>query len=155
MNRYLSFACSGKGVATDCGKRASTVCGKRASTVCGKRVSTVCGKRVPTLLALGFVLLTAACATEPANQQETAAAAASTSANPVVAAVDPSQERECRSVKVTGTNFPKRVCESKAYWNAKARAERRISDEFGRQASENSAVVQPGSTLPGFVPTTP
>jgi hypothetical protein len=130
MNRYLSSACTRKG----------------------------CIQRLTTLAALGVVLLTVACAGTPANQQAAAPAAAAdaaTAANTTVAAADTSQERECRSVKVTGTNFPKRVCESKAYWNAKARAERRISDEFGRQTNENSAIVQPGTTQPGFVPTTP
>jgi hypothetical protein len=60
-------------------------------------------------LAIAISLLTTACATEPATQ----AASASTATNAKVAQGD---KQVCRSEKVTGTNFPKRICFTAEAW---------------------------------------
>lgn len=89
--------------------------------------------------AVGITLLAAACATEPATQFDAAG-------NAVAATSNPQDEMECRTMKSTGTNMPRRVCRSKRVWDAISGNERETADEFGRQTRENSAIVPTGAS---------
>lgn len=111
---------------------------------------------------LGALLLTAACATEPAADTATAAtagdaSAAAAEANLAVAATPDGEQVECREELRTGTNFKRRVCMTKDEWAATGRGQRRESSEVVRTRTEREAVNgaaggqttgPPGATFP-------
>ncbi len=78
-------------------------------------------------------LLTAACATESANQ----AGSVSTASDGSVAQT---HKQQCRSEKRTGTNFPKRMCKSTEEWAAIDSQQHGDAYDYTRQIFENGAV---------------
>jgi hypothetical protein len=110
------------------------------------------------LVTLGAVLLTAACATAPADDAAQAEAALGQAvATSDAAAATGDQEVECREELRTGTNFKRRVCLTKAEWAAQGRGQRRESAEVVRTRAEREAVTganggqtstPPGATFP-------
>ena len=85
---------------------------------------------IPKLvLALGAVLLTAACASESGATNGNAVASNTNAAGETLI---------CRREQVTGTNFKQRICLTSEEWKALQASERRSAREFGRQTSERS-----------------
>jgi hypothetical protein len=90
-------------------------------------------------LALGITLLTVACASEPQAAADAGADAAA--AGTTTLAANDENKLECRNERVTGSNLPRKVCRTVATWAALQRAERRMSDEYTRQASQAAGRV--------------
>jgi hypothetical protein len=92
------------------------------------------------VLALGAVLLTAACATEPAAEATAAAAPAAAPAGTAAVASNEEPEIICRNEAVTGTVFKRRVCMTQAEWNASQRGQRRQIEEMARRNRDAAGV---------------
>jgi len=100
-----------------------------------------------------ITLLTTSCATVPTKQTtstDTTANSLTTkekSDNETTANI--LQELECRTVKVTGTRFTRKICEYKETWAAIDKKNRKESDEFVGEITRNSSLIDPegkGST---------
>lgn len=81
-----------------------------------------------------------------ASQEEVTAETASAAAYDATAQAAGDQEVECRSQQVTGSNFARRVCRTKAEWRRTDGVQRQGVDEYSRQSAEKSSIVAPGSS---------
>ncbi len=111
------------------------------------------------VVTAGAILLTAACATEPAADTADAVVADSEAAlnAPGVAENGVADEVICREELRTGTNFKRRVCKTESEWAAEGRGQRREATEVVRTRTEREAVTgaaggqttgPPGATFP-------
>ena len=60
-------------------------------------------------------------------------------AGPNVARMEDDPNQVCLLLKLTGTNIPKKQCKTKEAWEALAKEDREVSDEYFRQTSQASS----------------
>jgi len=102
---------------------------------------------MPLVCVIVITLLTTSCATVPTKQTtstDTTANSLTTkekSDNETTANI--LQKLECRDVEITGTRFKRTICEFKETWAAIDKENRKETDEFVREITEQSGIINP------------
>jgi hypothetical protein len=85
------------------------------------------------ILGLGCLAVLAACASDPAPSAVAPAKPAAVAVGSKPVAVAAADKKVCRSMPVTGSLAPKRVCSTQAEWTAFDKNAKENSDRFDEQ----------------------
>jgi major membrane immunogen (membrane-anchored lipoprotein) len=109
---------------------------------------------MPLVCVIVITLLTTSCATVPTKQTtstDTTANSLTTKEKSDNETTEVLQKIECRKVVETGTHFKRTICEFKETWADISKEDRRESDEFVREITKQSGIINPeGKTDSGM-----
>ena len=97
---------------------------------------------VETNTAQSSSLSEAPAAEAPAETEKADAAPAEAAAAPEAVAENDPNEKICKRIKSTGSNFTRRRCQTRAQWDAEAKAAKEAVDRLNRKNLEGCTVDQ-------------